>query len=296
MIKKLTIFGVGLIGGSLALALKKAGFCEQITGCSRDEAHLKRAVELGVIDDFELDPEAAVKDAEVVFLSVPMRAMEAVMQKFKNGLSPKVIITDGGSSKASVVAAARKVFGSVPGRFVPAHPIAGREKSGVEAAFESLYQNHKVILTPLEHTDCQAVEVVTAMWQAAGADVARLGVEQHDSVLAATSHLPHVVAYALVDTLAGTRFVDEIFQFAAGGFRDLSRIASSDPTMWSDICIENRAAILEMIEDYAASLDRIKAMIESRDHQQLFETFAKSKQTRDSYVNGSTEKLPKTAQ
>ncbi len=285
MIKKLTIFGVGLIGGSLALALKKANYCEQLVGCSRDEAHLKRAVELGVIDAYELQPEVAVRDADVVFLSVPMRAMESVMSKFKDGLAPEAIITDGGSSKASVVQAAKNVFGSVPERFVPAHPIAGRERSGVEAAFDSLYQDHKVILTPLKHTDTNAIDVVTGMWQAAGAEVATLGVEQHDSVLAATSHLPHVVAYALVDTLSETTFVDEIFQFAAGGFRDLSRIASSDPTMWSDICIENRTAILEMIESYTASLNRIKDMIENRDHRQLFETFEKSKTTRDSYVN-----------
>jgi prephenate dehydrogenase len=284
MIKKLTIFGVGLIGGSLALALKKANFCQQIVGCSRDEAHLKRAVELGVIDDYELQPEVAVQGADVVFLSVPMRAMESVMSKFKSGLESNAIITDGGSSKASVVEAARNVFGVVPRRFVPAHPIAGREKSGVEAAFDSLYQDHKVILTPLEDTDPAAIDVVTAMWQAAGSEVARLGVEQHDSVLAATSHLPHVVAYALVDTLSRATFVDEIFQFAAGGFRDLSRIASSDPTMWSDICIENRAAILEMIDSYTDSLNRIKDMIENSDHQQLFETFEKSKTTRDSYV------------
>ena len=285
MIKKLTIFGVGLIGGSLALALKKANFCDQIVGCSRNEAHLKRAVELGVIDAYELQPEVAVEGADMVFLSVPMRAMESVMSKFKAGLAPGAIITDGGSSKASVVEAAKKVFGTVPERFVPAHPIAGREKSGVEAAIDSLYQDHKVILTPLEHTDSGAIDAVTAMWQATGAEVAKLGVEQHDSVLAATSHLPHVVAYALVDTLSGATFVDEIFQFAAGGFRDLSRIASSDPTMWSDICIENRTAILEMIESYTGSLNRIKDMIENSDHQQLFETFEKSKTTRDSYVN-----------
>ena len=202
MIKKLTIFGVGLIGGSLALALKKANFCAEIVGCSRDANHLQTAVDLGVIDSFELDPVAAVRDANVVFLSVPMRAMETVMTSFKDGLSPTAIITDGGSSKASVVAAAAKVFGEVPARFVPAHPIAGREKSGVQAAFDSLYVDHKVILTPLESTDAAAIETVTEMWQATGAVVAKLGVEQHDQVLAATSHLPHVVAYALVDTLA----------------------------------------------------------------------------------------------
>ena len=285
MIKKLTIFGVGLIGGSLALALKKANFCDEIVGCSRDASHLQQAVDLGVIDSFELDPVAAVRDADVVFLSVPMRAMETVMTSFKDGLSATAIVTDGGSSKASVVAAAEKVFGEVPARFVPAHPIAGREKSGVQAAFDSLYVDHKVILTPLEHTDAAAIETVSKMWQATGAVVAKLGVEQHDQVLAATSHLPHVVAYALVDTLAQTTFVDEIFQFAAGGFRDLSRIASSDPTMWSDICLENREAILEMISAYSSSLEQIREMIEQNDHERLFETFQQSKLTRDSYCN-----------
>ena len=285
MIKKLTIFGVGLIGGSLALALKKANFCAEIVGCSRDANHLQTAVDLGVIDSFELDPVAAVRDADVVFLSVPMRAMEAVMTSFKEGLSTTAVITDGGSSKASVVAAAAKVFGEVPARFVPAHPIAGREKSGVQAAFDSLYVDHKVILTPLEHTDDAAIETVSEMWRATGAVVAKLGVEQHDQVLAATSHLPHVVAYALVDTLAQTTFVDEIFQFAAGGFRDLSRIASSDPTMWTDICLENREAILEMITAYTSSLEQIREMIEQNDHQSLHETFRQSKLTRDSYCN-----------
>ena len=285
MIKKLTIFGVGLIGGSLALALKKAGVVEEIIGCSRNEVHLKQAVELGVIDSFELDPLAAAAGADVIFLSVPMRAMEKVMLSFQSAVGPDTIITDGGSSKASIVAAAKNVFGDVPANFVPGHPIAGREKSGVTAAIDSLYEDHKVILTPLGHTNPSAVERVKQMWETVGAHVETLEVQQHDQVLAATSHLPHVVAYAMVDTLSKTTFVDEIFHYAAGGFRDLSRIASSDPTMWRDICLENKTAILEMVDAYQKTLDSIKTKIETDDADGLFEIFDHAKRTRDSHVH-----------
>lgn len=285
MIKKLTIFGVGLIGGSLALGLKKAGVVDEIIGCSRDEGHLQQAVDLGVIDSFELDPKLAAAGADVIFLSVPMRAMEKVMLSFKSAVGPDTIITDGGSSKASVVAAAKNVFGDVPVNFVPGHPIAGREKSGVTAAIDSLYEYHKVILTPLPHTNLGAVERVKQMWETVGAHVETLDVQQHDQVLAATSHLPHVVAYAMVDTLARTTFVDEIFHYAAGGFRDLSRIASSDPTMWRDICLENKTAILEMVAAYQSTLDTIKMKIESDDASGLYEIFEKAKTTRDSHVH-----------
>ncbi len=285
MIKKLTIFGVGLIGGSLALALKRAGAVGEVIGCSRNESHLRQAVELGVIDGFELDPKVAAAGADVIFLSVPMRAMEKVMSSFKSAVGPDTIITDGGSSKASVVAAAKNVFGDVPANFVPGHPIAGREKSGVTAAIDSLYENHKVILTPLANTHDSAVDLVKKMWETVGAHVETLDVEQHDRVLAATSHLPHVVAYAMVNTLSKTTFVDEIFQYAAGGFRDLSRIASSDPTMWRDICLENKTAILEMVAAYQQTLDTIKMKIESDDASGLFEIFEEAKTTRDSHVH-----------
>ena len=285
MIKKLTIFGVGLIGGSLALALKKANAAQQIVGCSRDEAHLQKAIELGVIDSFELDPEIAAKDADIIFLSVPMRAMEKVMSSFQSVVGENTIITDGGSSKASIVAAAENVFGQVPVNFVPGHPIAGREKSGVSAAINSLYENHKVILTPLEHTNPAAVDRVCKMWETVGAHVETLEVQQHDRVLAATSHLPHVVAYAMVDTLSKTTFVDEIFHYAAGGFRDLSRIASSDPTMWRDICLENKVAILEMVEAYQKTLEEMKSMMVSGDAEGLFKIFDHAKTTRDQHVD-----------
>ena len=195
---KVCIFGVGLIGGSLALALKEKSFCKQIVGCSRNEAHLKRAQELGAIDSWTLDPCAAAKDADLVFLATPVGAIETVLSSIRDCVSDQTIITDGGSCKKSVVDAAVNVFGSLPDRFVPGHPIAGREKSGVDYADAKLYTDHKVILTPIESTDPAAVSTVTGMWVTCGANVQLLGVEQHDQVLAATSHLPHVLALSLI--------------------------------------------------------------------------------------------------
>ena len=284
MINQLTVFGVGLIGGSLALALKKAGHCRKVVGCSRSESHLRQAVELGVIDTYCLDASEAVEGADVVLLSVPLGAMKPILLQIDGHLSPEAVLTDAGSSKASVVDAAREVFETVPSRFVPAHPIAGREKSGVSAAVEDLYVDHKVILTPLENTCETAIATVSAMWEAAGAEIRTLGVEQHDRVLAATSHLPHVLAYALVDTISRTDYVDEIFQFAAGGFRDLSRIASSDPTMWRDICLENRAAILENLDHFQAELTKVRELIDQSDAQQIFNLFEHAKSVRDGAI------------
>ncbi|MFK7769550.1 MAG: prephenate dehydrogenase [Mariniblastus sp.] len=284
MIKQLTIFGVGLIGGSLALALRKSKYCEHIIGCSRNKEHLEKAVELGVIDSYSLDPVEAVSGSDMVLLAVPMGAMETVLSQIADALSPDAIVTDAGSSKASVVRAAEIAFSGVPDFFVPAHPIAGREKSGVEAALVDLFVDHKVILTPLENTSEDAILRVTKMWEATGAKVKQLGVEQHDLVLAATSHLPHVLAYSLVDTLSDTDYVDEIFQFAAGGFRDFSRIASSDPVMWRDICLENRTAVLDALTAFQANLAGLRAMIEQSDKEGLLDTFAHAKQIRDANV------------
>ncbi len=284
MIKQLTIFGVGLIGGSLALALRKAAACTRLVGCSRNSVHLQQAIDLNVIDEFTLDPIEAVRDADVILLAVPMGAMEAIMEQIADHLPPAAIVTDAGSSKASVVAAAARVFGEVPEFFVPAHPIAGREKSGVSAAIANLFVDHKVILTPLDNTCPSAIERVTRMWQTAGAQVQTLGVEQHDLVLAATSHLPHVLAYGLVDTLSETDYVEEIFQFAAGGFRDFSRIASSDPVMWRDICLENKTAILDALQNFQDNLEMLRNSIERSDGNALLKTFTHAKTIRDKNV------------
>ena len=279
--KKICIFGVGLIGGSLALALKENSFCEQVFGCDNDEAQLKRAQELGVIDTWSLDPCEAVANAELVFLATPVGAIESVLSSIRECITDEMIITDAGSCKVSVVNAAVSALGSVPNRFVPGHPIAGREKSGVQYADSRLYADHKVILTPLEATDPVAVEAVSQMWQACGAIVQQLNVEQHDQVLAATSHLPHVLAYALVETVAKTTYVSEIFEFAAGGFRDSSRVASSDPTMWRDICMYNRDAILEMTSLYRQKLESLEQLIDAGDSESLFDLFSRSKEVRD---------------
>jgi len=266
------------------MALRRSNACEKIVGCSRSADHLKRALELGVIDEYTLDPAKAVADADMVLLAVPLGAMQTLLEKIAKHLAPDAVVTDAGSSKASVVAAAKAAFGEVPEFFVPGHPIAGREKSGVEAALADLYVDHKVILTPLDNTLPAAVERVTKMWEATGANVQALGVEQHDKVLAATSHLPHVVAYALVETVSKTDCVDQIFKYAAGGFRDSSRVASSDPVMWRDVCLENRDAILDSLAEFQTRLGDLRGLIENSDAEALLKLFAHAKSVRDRHV------------
>ena len=278
---RVCIFGVGLIGGSLALALKNRQWCQHIVGCSRNKSRLKRAVELGAIDSYSLDPCEAVKDADLIVLATPVGAIEAVLHSIRDCIPETAIITDGGSCKQSVVDAAMAALGEIPKRFVPGHPIAGKEKSGVEHATATLYTDHKVILTPLANTDPQAIETVREMWECCGAIVQTLDVAQHDQVLAATSHLPHVIAYALVETVAKTNFVSEIFDYAAGGFRDSSRVASSDPVMWRDICVYNKAAILEMTSLFRDRLEVIEGLIEAEDAEGLCELFSNAKSVRD---------------
>ncbi len=285
LIRQLTIFGVGLIGGSLALALREAGVVDEIVGCSRREEHLRQALELGVIDRYHLDAAEAVAGADVVFVSVPLGAMRSVFEAMRPGLAADAVITDGGSAKQCVVDDARAAFGTLPPGFVPGHPIAGTEKSGVTAAFPELYRNRRVILTPLAESDPAAVERVRAMWQAAGAEVEEMEVHHHDEVLAATSHLPHMLAFGLVDSLARMRDNDEIFRYAAGGFRDFTRIASSDPVMWRDICIHNREAILDMTARYQADLEEMVRAIERGDGDALLEIFSRAKAARDRFCN-----------
>ena len=288
MIKKLVVFGVGLIGGSLAMALKKANYCEEIIGCSRSLEGLQKAKQLGVIDDYTLDPIAAVKGADMILLAVPMGAMGAVLQSIKGHIETDAVVTDAGSAKGSVVAAARAVFGEIPPFFVPAHPIAGKEKSGVESAVVDLFVEHKVIVTPLAETNRNAEQRVTAMWQAAGAEVESMTVEKHDQVLAATSHLPHVLAYSLVDTLSHSDVSDAIFHYAAGGFRDFTRIASSDPVMWRDICLENRDAILQSIEAFQANLQVLHQQVSDADSAAIMDTFSHAKCVRDDYMKNQS--------
>ncbi|MDO9372511.1 MAG: prephenate dehydrogenase/arogenate dehydrogenase family protein [Gammaproteobacteria bacterium] len=283
MINKLTIIGVGLIGGSLARALKHAGACKEIVGSGRDAVHLQKAVALGVIDRYEVSLSAAVQDADMVVLAMPVGATETVLRQIKPALAPHVIVTDAGSAKASVIEAARAVFGEVPANFVPGHPIAGTEQSGVEASFAELFQNRRVVLTPLAHTSADAIRQVRAMWEQAGAEVMEMDAARHDAVLAATSHLPHLLAYALVDTLARMESHDDIFRFAAGGFRDFTRIAASDPVMWRDICLANRDAILSVLERFSADLEQLRAAISADDGARILDVFTRAKHERDQF-------------
>jgi len=286
VIDRLAVIGVGLIGGSLARALRAAGLVGEVVGCGRSAANLERAVELGVIDRYSQDPGEAVEGADLVFLAVPLGAMRASLAALLGRLRPDAVITDGGSVKGGVVADARAVFGEVPARLVPGHPIAGTEHSGVEASFAELYRGRRVILTPLPETDPEAVDRVTRMWQACGAEVSLMDVAHHDEVLAATSHLPHMLAFGLVDTLARLRENDEIFRYAAGGFRDFTRIASSSPVMWRDICIANREALGAALARFSAEMADLAETIRRGDGEHLLEIFARAKAARDRYIDG----------
>jgi len=288
VIERLCIIGVGLIGGSLARALRDAGACQEVVGAGRSVGNLQIAVDLGVIDRYETDLGQAVSGADMVVVCVPLGAMEGVFNAIKGQLSGRVVLTDVGSAKGSVIEAAQRAFGSVPDFFVPGHPIAGTEQSGVEASFPGLYNNRRVILTPLPDTSAHATGRVRDMWEAAGAQVVSMNPVHHDAVLAATSHLPHLLAYSLVDTLARLDDNDEVFEYAAGGFRDFTRIASSDPVMWRDICIANGDAILLMVEHYIDDLLVLSEAIRKHDGQQLLDVFAAAKSARDRFIDKSS--------
>ena len=283
IINKLCVIGVGLIGGSLARALKKHGLVGEVVGSGRDVAHLEKAKALGVIDAFETEVSLAVKGCDMVVVAVPLGAMQTVFEKIAPAITDDMIITDVGSAKGSVVSAAQSAFKVLPKTLVPAHPIAGTEKSGVEASFAELYEKRRVIITPLETSSSDAVSKVRAMWQACGADVVETTVEHHDEVLAATSHLPHMLAFSLVDTLAKMDDKNEIFDFAAGGFKDFTRIASSDPDMWRDICLANGDALVSVINKFSDDLKMLSKAIEKNDSTYLKETFTRAKKARDEF-------------
>jgi prephenate dehydrogenase len=284
MIDRLAIIGVGLIGSSLALALKQAGMVGKVIGYGRNRENLERGVELGVLDACAASVAECVHEADVVVVAVPLGAMQAVFAEIRPALGDNAIVTDVGSSKGSVTSAANAELGNACSRFVPGHPIAGAEKSGVEAGFASLFQGRRVILTPLARTDDDATAKIDAMWRQCGAAIDYLSVEHHDKVLAATSHLPHMLAYALVHHLSGLNEHDEIFRYAAGGFRDFTRIASSDPVMWRDVCLANGDALVKLIEQYQQELGRIATAIETGDADQLLKLFGRAKSERDSLI------------
>ncbi|MEJ2608781.1 MAG: prephenate dehydrogenase/arogenate dehydrogenase family protein [Candidatus Thiodiazotropha sp.] len=286
MIEKLAIIGVGLIGGSVAMALREEGAVKEVVGCGRGEANLQKAQELGVIDHYTHDVAQAVQGADMVLLAVPLGAMRETLQAMYGHLTDGVVLTDAGSVKGSVVEDAKAVFQGMPDFFVPGHPVAGTERSGVEAAFPELYRNRRVILTPLPETQAEALERVEQLWKQCGAEVTQMSVAHHDEVLAATSHLPHMLAYTLVDSLSRMKENDEIFRFTAGGFRDFTRIASSNPLMWRDICMANQQALSGMLARFADELHDLAGLLERGDAQGLLALFESAKRARDKYVDG----------
>lgn len=289
LLNKLVVIGVGLIGGSFSKGLKEAGLVKTSIGFGSKEVNLQKAVALGVVDSYTLDVKEAVKNADLILLAVPLGAMQGVLASIKPYLDDSTIVSDVGSSKISVIHAVQSVFGCLPQNFVAAHPIAGKEQSGVEACDAGLYRNHRVLLTPTAETSVKAVKKVTDLWESLGAIVSEMPPEYHDEVLAATSHLPHFLAYALVDMLHEHEELGNVFQFTAGGFKDFTRIASSDATMWRDIALNNKQAILKWLQNYQDELSKLSGLIECSDGEALLKLFDGAKQARDCYIVKSSK-------
>ncbi|MDD1965651.1 bifunctional prephenate dehydrogenase/3-phosphoshikimate 1-carboxyvinyltransferase [Pseudomonas putida] len=283
MIGRLVVVGLGLIGGSFAKGLKESGLCREVVGVDLDPQSRKLAVELGVVDRCEDNLATACVGADVIQLAVPILAMEKLLGVLAKLDLGDAVLTDVGSAKGNVVRAAREAFGEMPARFVPGHPIAGSEQSGVEASNAQLFRRHKVILTPLPQTDADALALVDRMWSALGADVEHMQVERHDEVLAATSHLPHLLAFGLVDSLAKRNENLDIFRYAAGGFRDFTRIAGSDPVMWHDIFLANREAVLRTLDTFRSDLDALRDAVDAGDGHQLLGVFTRARVAREHF-------------
>ena len=280
---RLLVVGLGLIGGSLALAARQRHLFSEVIGASRSPATLRKALELGVVDSVESDLPvalAAMGAGDIVVVGVPTLTVPKIIAQLHEHLAPEVSFTDVASVKGSIVSAVKDIYGSVPEQFVPGHPIAGSEKSGVSASLPNLYEDHRVILTPLAATGEDHTARITAMWRGVGATVSEMPVEEHDEVLAATSHLPHLLAYSLVDTLAGMEENREIFRYAAGGFRDFTRIAASDPIMWHDITLANSGAIVEVLDSVTDHLQSLRTAILSGDSEHLLGVFTRAKEAR----------------
>lgn len=282
-IGRLVVVGLGLIGGSFAKGLRERGLCREVVGVDLDAESRRLAVQLGVVDRCESDLAAACQGADVIQLAVPILAMEKLLAQLARLDLGNAVLTDVGSAKGNVVRAARLAFAGQAVRFVPGHPIAGSEQSGVEAANAELFRRHKVILTPSEHSDAAAVALVEALWRELGADVEAMEVEHHDQVLAATSHLPHLLAFTLVDSLAKRSENLEIFRYAAGGFRDFTRIAGSDPVMWHDIFLANREAVLRTLDTFRDDLDALRDAVDAGDGHQLLGVFTRARVAREHF-------------
>lgn len=283
LFQRMAVIGLGLIGGSMALAARNSGLVTEVVAADRRQEELDLGVELGVIDRGE-SLQRAVAGADLVVIAVPVRATREVLSQIKPYLEEGAVLTDVGSTKTSFVEAVTEVFGVLPATVIPGHPIAGSEKNGVAAANAELFADHKVILTPAENTDPDLLGRLTTLWQAFGATVLTMTVSHHDEVLAATSHLPHLIAFSLVDTLAGENQNMEIFRYAAGGFRDFTRIAASDPVMWHDIFLSNRDAVLRVIDHFTQDLELLRQAIDHQDGATLLRVFSRARAARNHFT------------
>jgi len=285
------VIGVGLIGGSLATALRRGGYAGQVVGFDRDHSALERAAKLQVIDQVAESVSEAARGAELVVVAVPVKAVGSVLHDIGLALDPAAVVTDVGSTKVEVIETARHELRERFARFVPGHPIAGREASGVEAATADLFKGVRVVLTPVAETDAAAVDLVRGAWEAAGARVSTLAAEDHDRIFAAVSHLPHLLSFALVSEIASRPEAAELFAFAAGGFRDFTRIAASSPEMWRDIALQNRAALLAELDHYGARLAVFRSLIEKGDGPALERLMTEARSARTAWA-GPARRTP----
>jgi prephenate dehydrogenase len=289
----LAVIGVGLIGGSLAGALKECGAVGCVVGCGRSTENLEAAAQRGLIDRYTTDPIVAVAEADLVLLATPVNALIQTLPTLAKHVRPDAIITDAGSVKCEVINAARTTLGETFDRFVPGHPIAGREKSGSQAAVTDLFRDHWVVLTPLEDTDPTALALVRKMWEQVGSRVRLMDPASHDEILGMTSHLPHAVAYALVAQLGDQQRNDEYASMTAGGFLDITRVASSDPAMWRDIFLHNGETTADLIREHRKVLERLETLIREGNAEGLQEWFESAKSLRSSLENAKEHQRSK---
>jgi prephenate dehydrogenase len=283
-LKTLALIGVGLIGGSFAMGLRRAGIAPRIVGFDRDRATLESAASLGVIDTAAESVSEAVKGADLVVIAVPVRSVGPVLHDVALAMEPEAVVTDVGSTKAEVVRVAREELRERFARFVPGHPVAGRETSGVESALVDLFRGARVVLTPTAQTSADAIDTVRAAWEAVGAKVTSADAAEHDRIFAAVSHLPHILSFALVSEIASRDNAAELLGFAAGGFRDFTRIAASSPQMWRDIALQNREALLAEIARYQARLAVFRELIERGEAAGLERLMTEARATRTNWA------------
>ena len=283
-LRKLAIIGVGLVGGSFALAVRRAGFAGPTAGFDRDHTALERAAALHAIDEIAESVSEAVRGADLVLVAVPVKAIGTVLHDVGLALEPNAVVTDVGSTKAEVVEIARQELRERFPRFVPGHPIAGREASGIEAATLDLFRGARVVLTPVAETEARATDLVRAAWESVGGRVSTLSAQEHDRIFAAVSHLPHLLSFALVSEIASRAESAELFGFAAGGFRDFTRIAASSPEMWRDISLQNREALLAELDRYGVRLAIFRELIEKGDGPGLERLMAEARSARTAWA------------